>query len=62
MQRAPAPEAPAPRRTVIAVWVLAAAVARYVSTLEELCREAPHNWFNFFDVWADAALATDEAA
>jgi len=42
--------------------LVTAAVARYVSTLEELCREAPHNWFNFFDVWADAALATDEAA
>jgi len=30
------------------------ALARYVATLEALCREAPYNWFNFFDFWADA--------
>ena len=22
--------------------------------LEALCREAPYNWFNFYDFWADA--------
>ena len=27
---------------------------RYVATLEALCREAPYNWFNFYDFWADA--------
>jgi len=37
--------------------LIADALARYVSTLEGLCREAPHNWFNFFDFWADAELA-----
>ena len=26
---------------------------RYVATLERLCREAPYNWFNFYDFWAD---------
>ena len=26
---------------------------RYVAQLEALCREAPYNWFNFFDFWAD---------
>jgi predicted LPLAT superfamily acyltransferase len=30
------------------------AMQRYVSTLEALCREAPYNWFNFYDFWADA--------
>ncbi len=30
------------------------AMQRYVATLEALCREAPHNWFNFYDFWADA--------
>lgn len=29
-----------------------AAMKRYVATLEALCREAPYNWFNFFDFWA----------
>ncbi|MDP9044564.1 MAG: acyl-CoA synthetase [Pseudomonadota bacterium] len=32
------------------------ALQRYVTLLETLCREAPYNWFNFFDFWiADAA-------
>ena len=30
-----------------------AALQRYVATLEALCREAPYNWFNFYDFWAD---------
>ena len=30
------------------------ALERYVATLEALCREAPYNWFNFYDFWADA--------
>jgi len=28
------------------------AMQRYVAALETLCREAPYNWFNFFDFWA----------
>ena len=28
---------------------------RYVAILEMLCREAPYNWFNFYDFWADDA-------
>jgi predicted LPLAT superfamily acyltransferase len=28
------------------------ALEGYVATLEALCREAPYNWFNFFDFWA----------
>jgi predicted LPLAT superfamily acyltransferase len=35
-----------------------AAMQRYVSTLEALCREAPYNWFNFYDFWADAETPT----
>ena len=31
-----------------------AALENYVATLESLCREAPYNWFNFYDFWADA--------
>jgi len=33
---------------------IGAALQRYVATLETLCRDAPYNWFNFFDFWADA--------
>ena len=33
-----------------------AALQRYVTLLETLCRESPYNWFNFYDFWAaDAA-------
>jgi len=28
------------------------AVQRYVARLERYCREAPYNWFNFYDFWA----------
>ncbi len=35
-----------------------AALERYVGTLESLCREAPYNWFNFFDFWAADANPT----
>ncbi len=35
-----------------------AAMQRYVETLESLCREAPYNWFNFYDFWADADMPT----
>ena len=31
-----------------------AALECYVATVESLCREAPYNWFNFYDFWADA--------
>jgi len=34
-----------------------AALERYVATLEALCREAPYNWFNFYDFWADATAS-----
>jgi predicted LPLAT superfamily acyltransferase len=38
------------------------ALERYVATLEALCREAPYNWFNFYDFWADADGSPDPAA
>jgi len=39
-----------------------AAMQRYVATLEGLCREAPYNWFNFYDFWADAETPTSASA
>jgi predicted LPLAT superfamily acyltransferase len=27
-------------------------MTRYVTRLEDYCREAPYNWFNFYDFWA----------
>jgi predicted LPLAT superfamily acyltransferase len=30
---------------------VAAAVARYAQLLEQYCRSAPYNWFNFYDFW-----------
>ncbi len=29
-------------------------VERYAAIVEALCREAPYNWFNFYDFWSDA--------
>ncbi|HZY19963.1 MAG TPA: acyl-CoA synthetase [Ramlibacter sp.] len=34
-----------------------AALERYVRLVEAHCREAPDNWFNFFDFWADPEVA-----
>ncbi|MBE7420385.1 MAG: acyl-CoA synthetase [Ideonella sp.] len=31
--------------------LLRAAMAAYAQRLDALCREAPYNWFNFFDFW-----------
>jgi predicted LPLAT superfamily acyltransferase len=33
-----------------------AALLRYVRLLEEHCRRAPRNWFNFFDFWAGSPV------
>ena len=30
------------------------ALAQYVGLLERHCREAPYNWFNFYDFWKPA--------
>jgi predicted LPLAT superfamily acyltransferase len=34
-------------------------MASYVARLEHYCREAPYNWFNFFDFWGHEAGAAD---
>ncbi|HYR24218.1 MAG TPA: acyl-CoA synthetase [Aquabacterium sp.] len=31
-------------------------LARYVAALERHCRQAPYNWFNFYDFWGDPHL------
>ena len=33
-----------------------AALRDYVARLERLCREAPYNWFNFYDYWREDSL------
>ncbi len=35
-----------------------AAIIRYAALLDQYCREAPYNWFNFFDFWQPAPAAT----
>lgn len=40
---------------------LQAYAQRYAARLEEACRAAPYNWFNFHDVWAPAAPARGRA-
>ena len=46
---------------VSALWVTSGtaanslALAAYVRLLENLCREAPYNWFNFHDFWDEDA-------
>jgi len=34
------------------------AITRYASLLDQYCRKAPYNWFNFFDFWQSAPTAT----
>ena len=35
-----------------------AAITRYAVLLDQYCRKAPHNWFNFFDFWQAAPTTT----
>lgn len=35
------------------------AVARYAGIVERHCRDAPYNWFNFFDFWESARVRQD---
>lgn len=35
-----------------------AAITRYAALLDQYCRKAPYNWFNFFDFWPPAPTAT----
>jgi predicted LPLAT superfamily acyltransferase len=43
-------EAQATRPPDCAAW-LDTVMRRYVSRIEHYCREAPFNWFNFYDFW-----------
>jgi predicted LPLAT superfamily acyltransferase len=36
---------------------LQAAITRYAALLDQYCRKAPYNWFNFFDFWQSAPAA-----
>jgi predicted LPLAT superfamily acyltransferase len=38
-----------------------AALARYVALLEQHCRAAPYNWFNYFDFWQTEPAAETAA-
>jgi predicted LPLAT superfamily acyltransferase len=44
-------EAPETRPPDVDLW-LDGIMSRYVERLEHHCREAPYNWFNFYDFWA----------
>lgn len=44
-------EAPATRPADPEAWI-DEVMRRYIARLEEYCREAPFNWFNFYDFWA----------
>lgn len=35
-----------------------AAITRYAALLDQYCRKAPYNWFNFFDFWQPAPTST----
>jgi hypothetical protein len=37
------------------------ALRRYAAVLEQLCRESPCNWFNFFDFWAGSPGPRDDS-
>lgn len=45
-ERLAAPDSPDPEATN-------RLISHYVTRLEHYCREAPYNWFNFFDFWAE---------
>ena len=36
------------------------ALRQYVARLETLCREAPYNWFNFYDYWNEDLVPQDQ--
>jgi len=38
--------------------VLEVAITRYAALLDQYCRKAPYNWFNFFDFWQPAPTPT----
>jgi predicted LPLAT superfamily acyltransferase len=42
-------------RTAVTSAAIDSAIERYVARLEHYCRDAPYNWFNFYDYWNDGA-------
>ena len=46
------PSSPAAREQLVRQ-----ALHAYVAKLEALCREAPYNWFNFYDYWREETVA-----
>ncbi len=46
---------PGPERAAAISAAVDAAIANYVARLEHFCRDAPYNWFNFYDFWNDRA-------
>jgi len=38
------------------------AIARYAALLDQYCRAAPYNWFNFFDFWPNGATTRSIAS
>ena len=38
-----------------------AAITRYAALLDQYCRKAPYNWFNFFDFWQSAPVKKNPA-
>lgn len=39
---------------------IAALIRRYAARLEDVARQAPYNWFNFYDFWGVEAPRTDD--
>ena len=37
---------------------LEVAITRYAALLDQYCRKAPYNWFNFFDFWQPTPITT----
>jgi predicted LPLAT superfamily acyltransferase len=38
---------------------ITALIHRYAARLEDIARQAPYNWFNFYDFWGVEAPHTD---
>jgi len=48
------PDVSPDRRTAAINASIDDAIDRYVARLEHYCRQAPYNWFNFYDYWSDS--------
>jgi predicted LPLAT superfamily acyltransferase len=54
--RQPPPDVAARERLILDT------LAAYVARLESLCREAPYNWFNFYDFWQEDGVQTSNVS